>query len=152
MLNTMVPIAGRLEELGICFGFKSRLLVPGHRVLSTDCTVCSLRAMLFGGPPGDLTMVQTLVDKLLWCRHGQPVLVMDWCPPQEGQSGGGEKKEGFGLGQAVWPVANPTRSSTGYSRGEHVGGFRWNQGRSGVSDPAHQKTAEVCCPVACCHM
>lgn len=63
------------------------------------------------------------MDKLLWCRHGQPVLVTDWCPSQEGQSSG-EKKEGLGLSGAAWPVASPTRSSTGYSRGEHMGGFR----------------------------
>ena len=104
MLDTMVPIAGRLEELGSRSGFQNWLLVPGHRVLSTDCNFCSLRAMPFWGPPRELTVFQRLTDKLLWCQHGQPVLVMDWCPPQEGQSGG-EKKEGLGLSGAAWPMA-----------------------------------------------
>jgi len=35
-----------------------------------------------------------------------------------------KRKEGLGLSGAAWPMASPTKSSTGYPRGEHVGGFR----------------------------
>lgn len=50
MLDTMVSIAGRLEELGICSGFKSQLLVPVLRsqesqaltALSAACGLCFL--------------------------------------------------------------------------------------------------------------
>lgn len=69
MLDTVVPIAGRLEELGICTGIKSLLLVPGHRVLSTDCTFCSLWAMLFWRPPRDLTVSEA---------SGQAAVVLAW--------------------------------------------------------------------------
>lgn len=87
-LDPMVPTAGRLEELGICSGFKHQLLVSGeiseHWLLSQQPGGCAFPRELAG---------------FWWPSCWVPA----WAP-QEGQGG---EKEGLGLGGTAWPMFSP---------------------------------------------
>lgn len=131
-LDPMVPIAGRLKELGVCSGFN----ISCWYQVTEPWTLAALSAAW------GLCFPQRADDVLK--ASGQAAVVPAWAP-QEGQSGG--EKKGLGLSGVVWPMFSPSGTPSGYSRGWHMEELKWNRGRNRVSGPRHQRRAEAISPV-----